>query len=436
MAEQLYDIKLPRAVAAVREGQFATARENLNQCPGSQRGWEWKWLWRPGEPVAASDDPGTAAGSVYARRKAGCGRRRSQREICQILECDDGCRRRTVAQSDRPIKQVLIDRDAKRLATGTEDGTVALWNVATGQQLWAVKAHDQRSDGLAFRPDGNRLVSVSWDGTLKVFDVKNGHVVASAHVDQELRSASLQSRRKTVCDGRCDNEITKTTPARVWDAETAHIICELPGNAPCCAAYSLDCRWIATGNYDGSVNIYGAESHLLEDTKKGHEGLISAIAFSSDSTRLATFGNDAIVRIWDTETRKLLMATHDHTSDVNFVSFSPDGERAVSTDNSGVLHIWDMTAAKSFTVVPVDSVPVRTSGVESVVFSPDGQHLLAGTSLGEVKLFDTANLEEECDLALPDCMGVAFAPDGRHFAASGVGTIAIWDMASREKFAC
>ena len=141
LAEQLYDIKLPRAVAAVRDGRLAIAREYLNQCPPAKRGWEWKWLARQvnlslpsmirGRQLAQFTPDGNQIVAVDG----------VDEKSVKIWNASNGIEERTLARGDKLIKQVLMDRDGQRLATGLEDGTVTLWDIPSGHQLWSVKAH-------------------------------------------------------------------------------------------------------------------------------------------------------------------------------------------------------------------------------------------------------------------------------------------------------
>ncbi len=61
-----------------------------------------------------------------------------------------------------------------RLAALHHDGTLAQWDVASERQLWAVPAHTELPDGLAYSADGSMLASVSWDGTVRLSSVDTG----------------------------------------------------------------------------------------------------------------------------------------------------------------------------------------------------------------------------------------------------------------------
>lgn len=64
--------------------------------------------------------------------------------------------------------------DGQTLATGSDDRTVRLWDVLTGQELHVLVGHEDLIRGLAFAPDGRTLTSVSWDGAVKVWDARSG----------------------------------------------------------------------------------------------------------------------------------------------------------------------------------------------------------------------------------------------------------------------
>ena len=64
--------------------------------------------------------------------------------------------------------------DGNRLVSSSEDGTIKIWDAQTGQQLLTLKGHVAWVWSVAFSPDGKRIVSGSEDGTLKVWDTETG----------------------------------------------------------------------------------------------------------------------------------------------------------------------------------------------------------------------------------------------------------------------
>ncbi len=66
---------------------------------------------------------------------------------------------------------LVFSRDGKALASGDEDGTIKLWDVAKAKELASFKGHTGGISSLAFSADSKVLVSGSEDKTIKLWDV-------------------------------------------------------------------------------------------------------------------------------------------------------------------------------------------------------------------------------------------------------------------------
>ena len=72
------------------------------------------------------------------------------------------------------VSSVAFSPDGQRLASGSADQTVKIWDSATGKELFALKGHAGRVTSVAFSPDGQRLASGSGDKTVKIWDSATG----------------------------------------------------------------------------------------------------------------------------------------------------------------------------------------------------------------------------------------------------------------------
>ncbi len=73
------------------------------------------------------------------------------------------------------VWSVVFSPEDKMLASGSEDQTVKLWNIQTGECLKTLQGHSHRVCSVAFSPDGETITSGSGDETIKLWDVKTGH---------------------------------------------------------------------------------------------------------------------------------------------------------------------------------------------------------------------------------------------------------------------
>ena len=122
------------------------------------------------------------------------------------------------------IWSVAFSPDGKTLATGNANGTVQLWDVATGQQIAALRTTGAVYS-VAFSPDGTMLATGSYDGTAQLWDVATGRQIGAFSTGQTWtvfswrsartgRSWPPASRRHSAAMGRSHSAADRRTPAR------------------------------------------------------------------------------------------------------------------------------------------------------------------------------------------------------------------------------
>ena len=75
------------------------------------------------------------------------------------------------------VISVSFSPDGKTLVSGSDDNTIKLWDVETGQEIRTLKGHDSFVTSVNFSPDGKTLVSGSWDKTIKLWNVETGQEI-------------------------------------------------------------------------------------------------------------------------------------------------------------------------------------------------------------------------------------------------------------------
>jgi WD domain, G-beta repeat len=161
------------------------------------------------------------------------------------------------------IFSVAFSPDGKRLAAGSHDGTVKLWDASTGEELRTLKGHSDSVRSVAFSPDGKRLATGSHDGTAKLWDTSTG---------EELRTLKGHS-------------------SDIWPV-----------------AFSPDGKRLATGSNDGTVKLWDANTGQELLTLKGHSDSVWSVAFSPDGKRLAAGSSNGTVKLWDAATEQEVLS--------------------------------------------------------------------------------------------------------------------------------
>ena len=75
------------------------------------------------------------------------------------------------------VKTVAFNHDGSLIASGSNDKTIRVWNVDTGECILALKGHTNGVTTVAFNPDGTKIVSGSYDKSIKIWNVNTGECI-------------------------------------------------------------------------------------------------------------------------------------------------------------------------------------------------------------------------------------------------------------------
>jgi hypothetical protein len=140
--------------------------------PGDEdlRGFEWYYLWRLSHKFLSILRHDDYINSVAFSPDGKWLATRSFDGTVKLWDAATGQELLTLKGYSDVVTSVTFSPDGKRLATGSLDHIVKLWDAATGQELLTLKGHSDVVHSVAFSPDGKRLASGSADRTVKLWD--------------------------------------------------------------------------------------------------------------------------------------------------------------------------------------------------------------------------------------------------------------------------
>ena len=281
-----------------------------------------------------------------------------------------------------PVRGVAFSPDGKKVASGSEDNAVRLWDVSNGQCIWVGKEHKGRVYSVAFSPDGRWVVSGSGDYTMRLWDVSSGQCiwVGKEHTST-VRSVTFSPDGRWVISGGDDGTI------RLWDVASWQCIWVGKGHkgSVSSVAFSPDGRWVASGGgyTDSTVRLWDVSTGQCKWVGKEHKGWVYSIVFSQNGRLLASGGDDSAVRLWDVSSGRCIWMGKEHKGPVYSVAFSPDGKWVISGSYDSTMRLWGVSNGWCVWIGEGHKSPVF-----SVAFSPNGRWLISGGYDGTVRLWD------------------------------------------------
>jgi WD40 repeat protein len=417
---ELYFFHLNAANSEWWARHFPAAGKRLAKCKPELHGWEWNYLVR-----------------------------RQQDSECL----------HTLLGHEEEVWNAVFSPDGKSLVSTSLDGTVRVWDAATGEKRFLLQGHTGEVRGLAYSPDGNLLATgscnrrgpdgkvVARDRSVRLWNAKTGELDQAFEdlrgdvlgvafsPDGKLLAAALDASRDP-----SGNQIKGGGEIRLWDVARRIPLAPLPAptGGLTSVAFSPDGKTLAAGAADRQVRRWDVATGTEGEPLNCPQSVVRNVAFSTDGQWLASASMDVgtsegIVQVWEVSTGKIKHKINAHSWPAWGIAFSPDSRRLASSGDDATIRFWDVDLGRLLV-----TLYGHEAGIANVAFSPDGRQVVSASDDRTLKVWDATVCRTSLTLVghKNRVWAVAFSPDGKWVASAGDDqprddeAVRVWDSAT------
>lgn len=290
--------------------------------------------------------------------------------------------RNTFLMRSLVLRGASFSPDGKRVVTVTGDPVVRIWQPKTGELLHRLNGHRGSLMAVAFSPDSTMLASASGDSTIGLWDIVKGRPLRllKPGKNETVSAVVFSPDGEWLASAGTDKLVT------IWRVTTGELIRKLSGHTRKINTleYSADGKFLVTSSEDGTASVWEASTGARVTTLR-HRKRVRSARFSRDGELVVTGSSDHTAKLWSRSSGAMVASFDGHTGEVNKALFSPDHKVVATISMDGTAKIWDAQAGQLLATMDGHNV-----SVSAAAFHPASNILVTVSKDGATMVWDVS----------------------------------------------
>lgn len=271
--------------------------------------------------------------------------------------------------------------------SGSDDRTVNLWNIETGQLIFSFFEPSEVSNVAIsdrFIVAGNKSRKItSWqlkNKTLNRCFSQNSYSYDSH--DGLINAFVLSSDFQTLYSGSADRTI------RIWNLNTGQLEHTLNGHTDSVLALAISpCdRFLYSGSADKTIKIWNLHKPTAKpQTFTNSNSWVTSLAITNDGKYLVSGGTDSRIKLWNLSTKKLIYTISQNNSAIWSIAISPDGKTIVSSSIDKTV-IWELATGNILQTINAST---------SIIFNKNGKYLITANPQNRIEIWQRSSQKQQ-----------------------------------------
>lgn len=289
--------------------------------------------------------------------------------------------------------------DPNMVLTASRDKTIIVWAITNdpdnyGYARRSLRGHNNFVSDVVISSDGQFALSGSWDGTLRLWEIATGKCTRRfvGHT-KDVLSVAFSSDNRQIVSGSRDRTV------KLWNTLGEckfTIIDEGHSEWVSCVRFppTKNAPVIVSAGWDRLVKVWGLHNCRLKNNLIGHTGYLNTVTVSPDGSLCASGGKDGTAMLWDLSEGKRLYSLESGDI-IHSLVFSPNRYWLVAATNTSI-KIWDLESKQQVDEIRVEFTPGgKNSQVPyciSLAWSADGTDLYAGYTDNVIRVYNVSGI--------------------------------------------